>query len=202
MISLILLTLAFNLVRPVTPFQLVIASLAIFLVAPFLIARFIFQKNIRFLGFKKGYPGRGILGIIIGWLIFLPILNLLAGQKEFQEIYPSFPAMRTGLTAFATFEFLVFLPIFFAVQTFVFGYTYNGLKKIMGRTKASLLLSFILVPLFYLARPPMEIILSSFIAFFTCWIADRGRSILYPVLFGWGLSLILDALSLSKTFTP
>ena len=202
LISPVILALAFTLIRPTTPFQLTVTSLAIFLICPFLIARFIFRKNIRFLGFKKGYPGRGLLGIVIGWLIFLPILNLLAGQKEFQEIYPSFPAMRTSLTAFLTFQIFVFFPTFFAVQTFIFGYTYNGLKKILGRTKASFLLSFIMVPLFYLARPPMEIILSSFIAFFTCWIANRGRSILYPILFGWGLSMILDALALGKSFLP
>lgn len=200
--SLVALAVAFNLIRPATPFQLVVASVSIFFVTPFLIARFIFRKNIRFLGFKKGFPGRGIFGILLGWLIFLPIMNLIAGQKEFQLIYPAFPAMRQNLTAFILFEFLVFLPVFFAVQTFLFGYTYNGLRKMIGRSKAALLLSFILIPLFYFSRPPLEIVLSSFIAFFTCWVANRGRSILYPIVFGWGLSLILDALVLQKIFLP
>ncbi len=201
-VSLPLLTLAFNLIRPATPFQLVVASISIFLIAPFLIARFIFQKNIRFLGFKKGFLGRGLLGVIIGWLIFLPIMNLVAGQKEFQTMYPPFSVMRESLAAFLFFEVLVFLPIFFAVQTFLFGYAYNGLKKMIGRSKTALLLSFILIPLFYFSRPPIEIVLSSFVAFFTCWINARGRSILYPILFGWGLSMILDALVLQKIFLP
>lgn len=201
-LSLIFFTLAFHLVKPDRPFELVVASFSLFFIAPFLVLRLIISGNASLLSLRKGKLGQGVFGLLIGWLIFLPILNLLAGQKEFQEIYPVFPAMRQNLTAFLMFEFFVFLPIFFAVQTFIFGYTYGGLLKIIGRSKAALLLSFILVPLFYFSRPPVEIILASFVTFFTCWIKNRSISILYPIIFGWGLSFILDALVLYKIFTP
>lgn len=202
LLSLPLITIAFNLIRPQRPFELIVGSFFVFLVVPFLITRFILGESIHFMGFKKGYPGRAISGLIIGWAIFLPILNLLADQKEFQAIYPVFTEMKDSLSSFILYQILVFLPVFIGVQTFIFGYAYEGIKRMIGKSKTMLALSFIGVPLFYLGRPAVEIILAMLASLVTCWIRERSRSVVYPIIFGWGLSLILDSIILYKIFTP
>jgi len=198
LLSLPLITIAYQIIKPVKAFELVTASLLLFLVAPFLIARFILKKNIFFLGIKKGMLGRGILGVLLGWIIFYPILNLLSDQEEFKTIYPPFQEMRSGGFDLLVWEIMVMLPAFIAVQTFIFGYAYEGARRMLGKSKAMLLLSFVGIPLFYLGKPPVEIILASFAGLVTCWIKDRSKSVLYPILFGWGLSVILDALVVYK----
>jgi len=199
-LSLPLITIAYQIIKPVKAFEVVVASLLLFLVVPFLVTRFILGKNIFFMGIKKGEIGRGLLGVILGWIIFYPILNLLADQKEFKMIYPPFSDMRDSASSLMFWEIVVMLPAFIGVQTFIFGYAYEGFRKMLGKSKTMLILSFIGIPLFYLGRPPVEIILASFAGLVTCWIRDRSRSVLYPILFGWGLSVILDALVVYKFY--
>jgi len=198
LLSLPLITIAYQFIKPVKPFEVAIASLLLFLVGPFLVARFLLKENIFFLGLKKGKLGKGILGVVLGWIIFYPILNLLADQKEFQTIYPPFAGMRESASALLFWEIAVMLPAFLGVQTFIFGYAYEGLRRMLGKSKTMLLLSFIGIPLFYLGSPAVEIILASFAGLVTCWIKDRSKSVLYPILFGWGLSVMLDALVVYK----
>lgn len=198
LLSLPLVTIAYQIIKPVNPFELVSASLLLFLVVPFLVARFILNENIYFLGFKKGKLLQGLVSVILGWVIFYPILNLLADQPEFQKIYPPYPGMRESLTTFIFTELAVMLPAFIGVQTFIFGYAYEGIKRMIGQGKTMLALSFIAVPLFYLGKPAVEIILAMFAALVACWIRGRSKSVLYPILFGWGLSVILDALVVYK----
>jgi len=200
LLSLPLIAIAYQLIRPVKPFELLEASFLLFLIVPFLILRFILNENIYFLGFKKGHLVKGVLGVLLGWIIFFPILNLLADQKEFQAIYPALPQMRQSAFQLLFWEIVLMLPILFAVQTFIFGYAHEGFRRIMGKGRAMLALSFIAIPLFYLGRPPVEIILASFAGLVTCWIKDRSRSVLYPILFGWGLSVILDAIIVYKLY--
>jgi hypothetical protein len=198
LLSLPLITIAYQIIKPVKPFEIVSASFLLFLVAPFLVTRFILDENIYFLGFKKGKLLQGLLSVIIGWLIFFPILNLLADQAEFQKIYPPYPGMRESLTIFIIKELTIMLPAFIAVQTFIFGYAYDGVRKMIGKGKTMLILSFVAIPLFYLGKPAVEIILAMFAALVACWIRERSGSVLYPILFGWGLSVILDALLVYK----
>jgi hypothetical protein len=200
LLSLPLIAIAYQLIRPVKPFELIEASFLLFLVVPFLILRFILDENIYFLGFKKGKLVKGVLGIVLGWIIFFPVLNLLADQKEFQAIYPALPQMRQSAGNLLFWEIILMLPIFFAVQTFIFGYAHEGFRRIMGKSRAMLLLCFVAIPLFYLGRPPVEIILGSFAGLVACWIKDRSGSVLYPILFGWGLSVILDAIIVYKLY--
>lgn len=198
LLSLPIITIAYQFIKPVKPFELIAASLLLFLVAPFLVARFILGENVYFLGLKKGKLFAGVAGVIVGWIIFYPILNLLADQPEFQRIYPPFGVMRESLGSFIFLEIAVMLPAFIGVQTFLFGYAYQGFRKMIGHSKTMLLLSFVAVPLFYIGRLPVEIILASFAGLVTCWIRGRSGSVLYPILFGWGLSVILDALVVYK----
>lgn len=198
LLSLPLIVIAYHFIKPVKPFELVLASFLLFVVVPFLVLRFILNENIYFLGFKKGNLIKGALGVILGWVIFYPILNLLADQKEFQEIYPPFSFMKDSAWDLVLWEIVIMLPAFFAVQTFIFGYIHEGLRRMTGSSKTMLILSFIAIPLFYLGRPPVEIILASFAGLVTCWIKNRAKSVLYPIVFGWGLSVILDALVIYK----
>jgi len=200
LLSLPLITIAYQIIKPVKPFELIIASFLLFLIVPFLVLRFILNENIYFLGFKKGNLVKGALGVILGWIVFLPVLNLLSDQKEFQAIYPPFDFMRESAPSLIFWEIMFMLPLFFAVQTFIFGYAYEGFRKMLGKSKTMLVLSFIAIPLFYLGKPPVEIILASFAGLVTCWIKDRSGSVLYPILFGWGLSVILDAIIVYKLF--
>lgn len=196
--SLPIITIAYQIIKPVKPFELVIASLLLFLIVPFLVTRFILNENIYFLGYKKGKLIQGLLAVIIGWIIFFPILNLLADQPEFQKIYPPYPGMRDSLTTFMLTELVILLPAFIGVQTFIFGYAYEGIRRMIGPSKTLLVLSFVAVPLFYIGKPGVEIILATFSSLVTCWIRGRSGSVLYPILFGWGLSVILDALVVYK----
>lgn len=194
LLSLPLIAIAYQIIKPVKPFELVVASFFLFVIVPFLVLRFILQENIFFLGFKKGNLIKGVLSVIFGWIIFYLILNLLADQKEFQAIFPPFPFMKDNAWNLILGEIIIMFPAFFAVQTFIFGYAHEGIRRMLGKSKTMLILSFIAIPLFYLGRPPVEIILASFAGLVTCWIKDRSNSVLYPILFGWGLSVILDAL--------
>ena len=198
LLSLPLITIAYQIIKPVKPFELAAASLLLFLVTPFLVSRFILDENIYFLGFKKGKLLQGILTVFVGWIIFFPILNLLADQPEFQKLYPPYAGMRDSLTTFILAEIAVMLPAFVGVQTFIFGYAYGGIRKMVGPGKTMLILSFVAVPLFYLGKPGVEIILATFATLVTCWIRNRSGTVLYPILFGWGLSVILDALVVYK----
>lgn len=198
LISLPLISIAYQIIKPVKPFELMTASLLLFLIVPFLVSRFILEENIYFLGFKKGKLVQGALTVLAGWLIFLPILNLLADQPEFQKIYPPYAEMKNSLTTFILTELFVMLPVFIGVQTFIFGYAYGGIRKMLGQGKTMLILSFVAVPLFYLGKPGVEIILATFATLVTCWIRNHSGTTLYPILFGWGLSVILDALVVYK----
>ena len=200
LLSLPIITIAYQIIKPVKPFELVVASLLLFLVVPFLVARFILRENIYFLGFKKGKLLPGLLSTIIGWIIFFPILNLLADQPEFQKMYPPYPSMRESLVSFMLIEIIVMLPAFIGIQTFIFGYAYEGIRKMVGKSKTLLILSFVAVPLFYLGKPGVEIILATFATLITCWIKGRSGSVIYPILFGWGLSVMLDALVVYKFY--
>lgn len=198
LLSLPLIAIAYQIIKPVKPFELIVASFFLFLIVPFLVLRFTLQENIYFIGFKKGNLIKGAFGVVLGWIIFFPILNLLSDQKEFQAIYPPFAFMRESAPSLIFWEILLMLPLFFAVQTFIFGYAHEGFRRILGKSKAMLILSFVAIPLFYLGRPPVEIILASFAGLVTCWIKDRSSSVLYPILFGWGLSVILDTIIVYK----
>ena len=197
-LSLPLITIAYQIIKPVKSFELVAASLLLFLVAPFSVSRFILRENVFFLGIKRGNLIKGASGTILGWIIFYPILNLLADQKDFQSFYPPFAEMRSGPWNLIAWEIAVMLPAFIGVQTFIFGYAYEGIRRMLGKSKTMLILSFVGIPLFYLGRPAVEIILASFAGLVACWIRSRSRSVLYPILFGWGLSVILDALVVYK----
>lgn len=198
LLSLPIITIAYQIIKPVKPFELAVASLLLFLVVPFLVARFILNENIYFLGYRKGKLLQGLLVVIVGWIIFFPILNLLADQPEFQKIYPPYPGMRDSLSVFILTEIAIMLPAFIGVQTFIFGYAYTGIRKMIGQGKTLLALSFVAIPLFYIGKPGVEIILATFASLVTCWIRGRSGSVLYPILFGWGLSVILDALVVYK----
>jgi len=201
LLSLPLIAIAYQIIRPVQPFELITASLSLFLIVPFLIVRFILQENIFFLGIRKGELVKGVSSVLLGWIIFYPILNLLSDQQEFQSIYPPFAPMREDAYSLLLWEIVVMGPAFFAVQTFIFGYAYRGFRRMIGKSKTMLLLSFVVIPLFYLGRPAVEIILASFAGLVTCWIRDRSRSVLYPIVFGWGLSVMLDALVVYRLFS-
>ncbi len=194
LLSLPLITIAYALMRPINPFEIVVGSFVLFVIVPFLVTRFILIENIRFMGFRKGKIIPGISGIILSWLIAYPFLNLLSTQPEFQKLYPPFAPMRENISNLIALEFLIMLPAFFAVQTFLFGYALGGIGRMLGRSKSIFVLSFLCVPLFYLGRPMVEIILASFTAVLASWICYRSNSVLYPIIFGWGLSFILDAL--------
>lgn len=200
LLSLPLIAIAYQFIKPVKPFELIVASFLMFVIVPFLVLRFILDENIYFLGYKKGNLIKGTLGVVLGWIIFYPIMNLLADQKEFQAIYPPFPFMKDSAWSLVLWEIIIMLPAFFAVQTFIFGYAHEGFRRMIGKSKTMLLLSFVAIPLFYLGRPPVEIILASFAGLVTCWIKDRSSSVLYPIVFGWGLSVMLDALIVYKLY--
>jgi len=200
LLSLPIITIAYQIIKPGSPFELVTASLLLFLIAPFFITRFIFEESILFLGFRKGNMIKGVSGVVLGWIIFYPIFNLLADQKDFQSLYPPFTGMGSSPLSLIFWEIVIMLPAFIGVQTFIYGYAYEGFRRIMGRSKALLLLIFVGIPLFYIGRLPVEIILASFAGLITCWIKNRSHSILYPILFGWGLSVLLDALVVYKLY--
>ena len=198
LLSLPLISIAYAFIRPEKPVELVIASLILFLIVPFLITRFLLKESVHFMGFQKGRLFKGVFGLIIGLAVAFPLLNLLASQPDFQRIYPPFTAMRENVSNLIALEFLVMLPAFFGVQTFLFGYALSGISKLTGKSKSIFILSFLCIPLFYLGRPFVEIILAAFTGVLASWIRFRGDSVLYPIIFGWSLSFILDALVVYK----
>ncbi|MBM3256495.1 MAG: hypothetical protein FJZ04_03455, partial [Candidatus Moranbacteria bacterium] len=191
LLSLLIIPLIYQFIKPETPFELIFSTLAFYWVVPFLIVRFVLQENIYFLGFREGKFGQGLSGALVGWLVFYPILNFLSDQPEFQNAYPLFDFMKESPAGLLWGEFAVMLPAFWGVQTFLFGYAYLGLGRIIGRSRALLFLGLIGIPLFYLGNPPVEIILSSLAGLVACWIMNRSRSVFYPIVFGWGLSAML-----------
>lgn len=198
LLSLPLITIAYSLIKPEKPLELVIASIILFLFVPFFVTRFLLKESVHFLGFKKGKLLKGAMGLIFSLLITFPVLNLLASQPDFQRLYPPFKAMRESASGLIALEFLVMLPAFFAVQTFLFGYALSGISRLTGKSKSIFVLSFLCIPLFYLGRPMVEIVLAAFTGVLASWIRFRGDSVLYSIVFGWSLSFILDALVIYK----
>ncbi len=190
----------YHFVSPRSPFELIVASGIFFTIVPFVVVRFILRDNIYFLGFRRGFFGKGISGILLGWIAFWPILNFLADQTEFRQIYPPFNFMKENAVNLVLAEIFLILPIFFSVQTFLFGYVYEGFRRLMGKKISFVLLGLVGIPLFYWGQLPIEMVLSSLVGFTTLWIRERSKSIIYPILFGWGLSFILDFLIVYKIY--
>jgi len=186
--------LAYFSVKPAAPFELIVSSILLFIAAPYFITRSILNEKTAFMGWRKGNTVRGMSGVLLGWLVFLPFLYLLSQRPDFFQLYPIFPQMRTGVTALVLMEFLVMLPAFIGFQNFIFGYIYGGMAKLMGKGKTLLLISFVVMPLFHIGKPGMEIVLAFFVGLAACWIRERSKSVIYPIVFGWGLSFILDIL--------
>lgn len=200
LLSLVIIPLVYQIIKPQTPFELALSALIFFLIVPVLTVRLILAENIYFLGFREGRFGYGLSGVLVGWLIFYPLLNFLSDQAEFQKAYPLFDFMKSSPSSLLLGEVAIMLPVFAGVQTFLFGYAYLGLARMIKRSRALLLLGLIGIPLFYLSSPPVEIILASLAGFVACWIMNRSRSVIYPIIFGWCLSVILDVLVMYKIY--
>lgn len=200
-ISIPAIIIAFFILKPQTPYELVIGSTLLFFITPYLITHFILKERVKFLGWQWGKKFKGFGGLLLALAVFFPILYLLAGREEIYLAYPIISSMREKISTFLLFELIVLLPAFIAVQNFIFGYIWGGFNKIWGAGKTLMLISFVIMPLIHIGKPGVEIVLAFFVGVAACWLRDRSKSVIYPILFGWGLSFVLDAIILYNIFS-
>jgi len=194
LISIPAIIIAFFALKPQSPYELVIGSILLFLVTPYLVTHFILNQKAKFLGWQRGKRFKGIIGLIFALAVFSPIIYLLAGREEIYLIYPIISSMREKISTFILFELIILLPAFIAVYNFIFGYIWGGLYRMIGAGKTLMVISFLVLPIMHLGKPGVEIALAFFAGVAGCWLRERSQSVIYPILLGWGISFMLDAI--------
>lgn len=170
------------------------STLILFLLAPMLIVRQLFNHHLGDYGFRLSVKQRHLL-LYAGLLVaMLPIVFYTAGRPDFQNIYPFYRGAHSATGGQVVAWEIFYLGQFIAVEFFFRGFLLFGLERVMGRY--AIWVAMLPYCMLHFHKPPLEAFAAIVAGLILGEVALRTRTLWGGVLVHVGVAGTMELLVL------